>query len=695
MSQTDESVRAGPPPRIFFRSIRTRLAVCLSIVFMSVLLLVELLGLEGIPFSAYTGRIAAQKAEVFASLNLIADIKKERLRQWLEGRRDDAHVRATSPLVAREVARIRSAIRELSAAGMAGARLWTRVREETSYRDLVRFLRNVQDEYGVYDRIQIADADTGTIILSTDDATLGGDASQLIPFREVLRSSDDYVSDVEAGMDGHPVFHIAHVIYNEADRAIAALLAEIDANDIIGPMLHRGEGLGRTGEALLVNRELQILTSLKYRLSDGTAALPLEHRIQMEPAVLAAGGEEGIIEARDYRGEPVLAAYRHIRITPEFGWGLVVKRDAADVFASVRADVTYTALIGLFGVIAVVFLTSLLVRTLTGPIVSLGRTAERVANGDLEARAPVTTSDEIGTLATTFNSMIGRVQHWRRHLEEQVAVRTAELRQANVELKTEIIERKRAEESARVAQEQLLQQQRSETKRIQAELDKTREQLIVRTRLASIGQVAASIAHELRNPLGAARNAAYYIKRYVSRPEPDLIEHLNIIDEEINAADHIITDLMNMTRSTPPVMQEMDFGQIVREVLGRVKLGEQVHCRISLDPDPFMIHADPGQLRQVIGNLLSNAAQALEGKGEIVIAARQEKACREIDVRDNGPGVAADHRDRLFEPLFTTKAKGTGLGLTICREIIQRHGGSIELVDTDQPGAAFRIRLPR
>ncbi len=259
----------------------------------------------------------------------------------------------------------------------------------------------------------------------------------------------------------------------------------------------------------------------------------------------------------------------------------------------------------------------------------------------------------------------------------------------------DITQRKRAEEEAREAQQRLLEQQRSETEHVQAQLEKARGQLVTQTRLASIGQVAGSIAHDLRNPLGSARNAIFYLKRYVPGADPDLIEHLDIINEEINAADGIISDLMNMTRSKPLVRQRLDFGEVVQSAVQRAKLADGICCRVTLDPDPFTLDADPGQLSQVVQNLLSNAAQALNGQGQITVEAKRGKDCSEIEIRDNGCGVAAEHRDQLFEPLFTTKAKGTGLGLTICREIIERHGGSIELVDRGEPGATFRVRLPR
>jgi signal transduction histidine kinase len=193
-----------------------------------------------------------------------------------------------------------------------------------------------------------------------------------------------------------------------------------------------------------------MLTSLKHPLADGTIAKPLEYQSKAKAAVLAARGEEGIIEAEDYRGVPVLAAYRYIPISLESGWGLVVKRDKAELFASLRNDLAYSMLTGLLGIIFVVVLTFVLSRHITVPIRSLSRVARKVSEGDFDARAPVTTSDEVGQLATVFNSMTQRLKGWYEELDEQVKIRTEELRK-------EIVERKRAEEEIRLLQETILE----------------------------------------------------------------------------------------------------------------------------------------------------------------------------------------------------------------------------------------------
>ena len=265
---------------------------------------------------------------------------------------------------------------------------------------------------------------------------------------------------------------------------------------------------------------------------------------------------------------------------------------------------------------------------------------------------------------------------------------------AGVAVFPDITDHRRAEQAVQAAQRQLLDHQRHETERAQVELNRLQEQLVNQTRLATIGQVAGSIAHELRNPLGAARNAAFYLSHYVAPTDPKLGEHLTIIEEEIKRADRIITDLMDMVRSRPPNREVVDLGKLVHDVLGRLSLGPGIQFQLQLNPDPFLLDGDARQFDQVIANLVSNAAQALQGVGEITITAARSQDCDELVVCDNGPGIAPEVRNRVFDALFTTKAKGTGLGLTICREIIQRHGGTLDLVAHDRPGAAFRITLP-
>lgn len=236
--------------------------------------------------------------------------------------------------------------------------------------------------------------------------------------------------------------------------------------------------------------------------------------------------------------------------------------------------------------------------------------------------------------------------------------------------------------------------QQLQIERLQTQLTELQEQLARQARLAMVGQAAASIAHDLRNPLAVVRNAAWLLKQDLPPEAADSQQYLEAIDSEVDHANRIIGNLMEAVRAKEPAKQAVDLGTVVAEVFDRLQNRGPSVLRFDAQPDPFTVDADPVQLRQVWGNLLGNAVEAMRGEGEILVQARQQGRFDEVLVRDTGPGIPPEIRATLFEPLVSTRAKGTGLGLAICRQIIERHGGTIELLPPDSPGAAFLIRLP-
>jgi len=235
----------------------------------------------------------------------------------------------------------------------------------------------------------------------------------------------------------------------------------------------------------------------------------------------------------------------------------------------------------------------------------------------------------------------------------------------------------------------------TEHEKAEEEKRKAQAELIRKARLAVIGQVSASIAHDLRNPLGSVRNASYFLRRRMNKEEPKLAEYTQIIDEEVAKADQIITNLLEMARPKVPHKEKVDLAGIIKEVLSLAKGASGVHCEMSMVPDPFVVEGDPNQLRQVVANIVDNAIEAMKGAGVFFVEACHDAGYDTIVFRDTGSGFAPEVKKTAFEPLITTKASGTGLGLTICREIIENHGGSIAVEECEGPGAAVRIRLPR
>ncbi len=227
----------------------------------------------------------------------------------------------------------------------------------------------------------------------------------------------------------------------------------------------------------------------------------------------------------------------------------------------------------------------------------------------------------------------------------------------------------------------LQHRQETELRRMaEEELAHLHDQLVRQTQLATIGRLSASVGHELRNPLGVIRNAAYLLRRKIASEDPSLLDYVRMIEEETRRADWIIAELTAMSRGTSPHREPTSLAEIIDRAIARIDIPSEFQWAVRLDPDPFVVDVDPAQWEQTFRNLFLNAIQAAGSHGQITIEARRAGAFDEIRVSDTGPGIPLEHREQVFEPLFTTKGKGTGMGLAICREIIQRHGGSIEIV---------------
>jgi PAS domain S-box-containing protein len=257
----------------------------------------------------------------------------------------------------------------------------------------------------------------------------------------------------------------------------------------------------------------------------------------------------------------------------------------------------------------------------------------------------------------------------------------------------DISDRKKAEEEAMASQQRILDMERLEKEHVQEELTKAKDQLVRQTRLASLGQISAGIAHELRNPLSGIRMAIYYLQRTVPESESKLREHLRLIDQAAREAEQIITDLTAMSRGTPPEKKPIALDQIVADVRGRINSPAGIQWKEQYQPQPMVVAVDPAQFELVLKNLFVNAITAMRENGVISIAGNRTEEYDEILVADDGPGVPSEARDQVFEWLYTTKRSGMGIGLALCRQIVESHGGTMELLDT-QLGATFRIRLP-
>lgn len=226
------------------------------------------------------------------------------------------------------------------------------------------------------------------------------------------------------------------------------------------------------------------------------------------------------------------------------------------------------------------------------------------------------------------------------------------------------------------------------------ELKEAQDRLLRAERLAITGQFGASVGHELRNPLGVIKNSAYYLKMKLGNADEKVKKHLKIIEREISISNKIINDLLNFTGVKEPTLQETDVNFLVKEALSRSQIPTEVAVVTKLMEELSPLVADPDQIEQVFINMISNAVQAMSDGGRLEIVTKAEDGFIVTEFKDNGCGIPEENLEKIFEPLFTTKAKGIGLGLAVSRTMVEGHGGIIEVESEVGKGSTFTVRLP-
>jgi signal transduction histidine kinase len=315
--------------------------------------------------------------------------------------------------------------------------------------------------------------------------------------------------------------------------------------------------------------------------------------------------------------------------------------------------------IGALFVVLGALLAWIISRRITAPLSDLTAAAEAVAGGDLSRRVSSARSDEVGRLADAFNTMADQVQAGYSRLDAGIKARTAELEQAV------------------------------------AQLHDTQEQLVRREKLAMLGQLASGVGHELRNPLGVMTNAVYYLEMVQPDATPDVHEYLGILRSQIGLAEKIVGDLLDFSRVRPPRRDVIAVADIVAAQQARLTVPPEITLTVDVPADLPRVSVDAIQVGQILFNLLINAVQTLDGRsGTIRVSGSLADGQVRVHVEDDGAGVPPELRGKIFEPLFTTKARGIGLGLAVSRSLAEANGGTLDLDDSER-GARFTLSLPR
>ena len=254
----------------------------------------------------------------------------------------------------------------------------------------------------------------------------------------------------------------------------------------------------------------------------------------------------------------------------------------------------------------------------------------------------------------------------------------------------DVTKRKQAEEVLRQHSEELEKRVAERTR----EIEIMQEESIRQENLAALGQLAGSVAHELRNPLGIISNIVFILNATPSMPE-DIRKAAGILSEEVKIAEKIISSLLTLSNTTNLVLGDVNVNKLLQTVLEQISLPKAITLEVQLRQDLPSLHADAQRLRQVIQNVIFNAVQSMPERGRLAVVTDVQGEWVVVSVSDTGEGISEENLGRIFEPLFTTKAQGIGLGLTVVKSLMDAHNGFVTVKSEVGEGSTFALWFPR
>lgn len=226
-------------------------------------------------------------------------------------------------------------------------------------------------------------------------------------------------------------------------------------------------------------------------------------------------------------------------------------------------------------------------------------------------------------------------------------------------------------------------------------LEEARDKLVRSERLAAVGELASGVGHELRNPLNVIRNCVYLMNLSLGESaDEETRDTLKLLDKQVDISNRIVTDLLDFTRVRTPTLSAVDLNALVKESMSWVVVPDGISVVTDFVPQAPSVVVDAEQIGRVFVNIFANGLQSIKGEGEIKVVTGARNGHAWVSVKDSGCGIPADNMQKIFEPLFTTKRKGIGLGLAIARRLTEQNGGTIEVLSEPLKGSTFTIKLP-
>lgn len=490
--------------------------------------------------------------------------------------------------------------------------------------------------------------------------------AQILPqiVRACVQRGEEYISDVypmQNGLFALMAFPIRQHL--EDPRVSGILVAEMDLKEM-GESLSQSYPLDMN--AIIASEDGEIIS-----YNGAPDGLAQEDQPEMREKVRAINeqlGERRSGEVLLPDGERVLVAVANLNLP---GWRVYVDQPAnvaAQLFVESTFHSFWDVLVLFLVMLAFVLIVSYwVIKPITRPLERLRKAAIKQRENDdfvvkkTDVEIP---NNEIGELAAAFVDM-SETLHSRR--QELIRAQT-ELAQVNQALE------KRVEERTR-------------------ELKTASSELVKAERLAAIGQMASIISHEIRNPLAVISNATRLIKMLVASPDPKLTKQFGIIEAEIKQANSIISEVLGYARTRDLILTTVDLNSYLRELLLSYPFIPGIKLKDELDPESVRIKVDAEEIKQAIRNVVSNAIEAMPNGGTLTVGTKVGRHMVCIYIADQGTGITEEVRKKMFAPFYTTKARGTGLGLAVVGKAISRHKGKLFINSVPGKGTCFQIYL--